>query len=108
MYPTSDVRQFALLEFLEDAEVHTLVEYRALLIDKFKISDEESTKMQKPKKKESKPVRSTFSGDTTRDINNAKKYGHLEHTETQANFKITERGLTHLYFLRSKEKNNYG
>ena len=60
------------------------------------------------KKKDSKSTRPIFSGDTARDVSNAKKYGHLKHTETQATFHITDLGLTHLYFLRSKEKNNDG
>ena len=108
MYPTSDERQFALLEFLEDTKVNTLDEYRNSLKKKFNISDEESTKMQKPKKKESKSSRSIFIGDTARDVHNAKQYGHLKHTDTQTNFHITGRGLAHLYYLRSKEKNNDG
>ena len=108
MYPTSDERQFALLEFLEDTEVHTLEEYRKSLKNTFKISDEELTEMQKPKKKESTSSRAIFTGDTARDVHNAKKYGHLKHTDTQTNFHITERGLAHLYYLRSKQKNNDG
>ena len=108
MYPTPDERQFALLEFLEDKEVHELDDYRESLKKTFNISDEESTEMQKPKKKDSKSTRPIFSGDTARDVSNAKKYGHLKHTETQATFHITDLGLTHLYFLRSKEKNNDG
>ena len=107
MYPTSDERQFALLEFLEDKEVHKLEDYRKSLKKTFNISDEESTEMQKPKKKDSKSTRPIFSGDTARDVSNAKKYGHLDHAD-KANFHITDLGLSHLYFLRSKEKNNDG
>ena len=107
MYPTPDKRQFALLEFLEDKEVHELDDYRESLKTTFNISDEESTEMQKPKKKGSKPTRSIFSGDTARDVSNAKNYRHLVYAD-KANFYITDLGLSHLYFLRSKEKNNDG
>ena len=107
MYPTPDERQLALLEFLEDKEVHKLDDYRKSLKNTFNISDEESTEMQKPKKIGSKPSRPIFTGDTARDVSNGKKYGHLVHAD-KANFYITDLGLSHLYFLRSKEKNNDG
>ena len=99
MLPLEKKRHFHLLELLEDKKSHTLDEYRESLIEKFNLTDSDIDEKQNSSK-EYPTSKTKFQNRTAGDVSELKSKKHLEHSET-AIFRITELGLTHLYYLRS-------
>ena len=99
MIPSDDERRFYLLALLEDKKSHKLDEYRDSLIEKFNLTDSDIDEKQNSSK-EYPTSKTKFQNRTAGDVSELKSKKHLEHSET-AIFRITELGLTHLYYLRS-------